>query len=169
MNHPKKTRRKERQMIQIRWIMLVLGIAVLLPAIFRGEIRYAIISFVIGMICGLLIDLVGVNLMHLWEYSGSKVVYYMITVPCWGIFGMSINLLWNWIKLPWLAFIVITVGLFLLMEAPNLQTRSWIYHAPTWLVIIGWIPLILSFRILYVVVISSFHYEKDNFSTKKGD
>lgn len=156
-------------MIQIRWLMLVLGIAVLLPAIFRGETRYAIISFVIGMIYGLLIDFVGINLVHFWEYpTSSKLVYFAVTVPCWGIFSMAINLLWNWIKSPWLAFIVITTGLFLLLEIPNLLTRSWIYYVPMWFVIIGWVPLILSFRIIYVVIIDRFHYREDNLFTQKG-
>jgi hypothetical protein len=129
--------------------MLFLGIGVLLPVVFRGEMQYATIAFLIGLPYGLLIDFVGVKL-GLWKYGGSKWVYFMITVPCWGAFSMAINLIWNWIKNPWLAFPIITVGLFSYLELPNLKTKSWTYSVPLWFVAIGWIPLVLSFRVVYI-------------------
>jgi hypothetical protein len=114
------------------------------------------------MIYGLLIDFVGINLMHFWEYPDrSKLVYFAITLPCWGIFSMAVNLIWNWIKPPWLASVVVTTGLFLLLEIPNLLTRSWVYYVPMWFVIIGWVPLILSFRIIYLVIADRFHFQKE--------
>ena len=140
-------------MLKIRWLMLLFGIAVLFPAILREEIKYAAVAFIIGILYGLLIDLVGVKVMRLWKYTGQQKQYFMITVPCWGTFSMAINLVWNWIGEPWLAFIAIIVGLFVFLELPNLKTRSWTYNAPMWLVGIGWIPLILSFRVLYNIVV----------------
>lgn len=141
----------------IRYWMLVLGIGVLIPAILKGEMRDVVIAFLIGMPYGLLIDWVGAEVMRLWKYAGSLRGYFLITVPCWGVFDMAINLFWNWITPSWLAFIVVTIGLFAYLELPNLRTRSWLYDAPLWLVGLGWIPLILSFRILYVAVIYVFH------------
>jgi len=137
-------------MPKIRWFMLFLGIAVLILAIFLGETQYAIVAFLIGLPYGLLVDFVGVRL-RLWKYGGSKWVYFMITVPCWGVFSMTINLLWDWIKNPWLAFPIIAIGLFTYMELPNLKTKSWTYSVPLWFVAIGWIPLVLSFRGIYIL------------------
>ncbi len=131
--------------------MLVLGVSVLLPAIFNGDIKHALIAFSIGLIYGLLIDFVCVLLVPLWKYSGPKWVYFMITVPCWGAFSMAVNLPWDWIKNPWLAFPIVTVGLFIYLELPNLKTKSWTYNVPLWFVAIGWIPLVLSFRGIYIL------------------
>jgi len=130
--------------------MLVLGIAILIPSIFLRETQYAIVAFLIGLPYGLLVDFVGVRLM-LWKYGGSKWGYFLITVPCWGVFSLTINLHWNWIKNPWLAFPIITLGLFSYLELPNLKTKSWTYSVPLWFVAIGWIPLVLSFRSMYVM------------------
>lgn len=143
-------------MLKIRWLMLALGIGVLFPTILKGEIGYALIAFLCGMIYGLLIDLLGTKMIGLWQYTGQQKEYFIITVPCWGIFSMAVNLIWNWIEVPWLAFIAISIGLFLFLEVPNLKTRSWVYKVPVWLVVIGWIPLILSFRVLYVHIIRMF-------------
>ena len=63
-------------MLKIRWLMLPLGIAVLFPAILREEIKYAAVAFIIGMLYGLLIDLVGVKVMRLWKYTGQQKQYF---------------------------------------------------------------------------------------------
>ena len=130
--------------------MLFLGIAIVILAIFLEEMQYAIVAFLIGLPYGLLIDFVGVRL-RLWKYGGSKWEYFLITVPCWGVFSMTINLLWDWIKNPWLAFPIIAIGLFSYLELPNLKTKSWTYSVPLWFVAIGWIPLVLSFRGIYIL------------------
>ena len=131
--------------------MLFLGIGVLLPAIFRGDMKHALIAFSVGLTYGLLIDFVGVQLIPLWKYGGPRWVYIMITVPCWGSFSMAINLPWDWIKNSWLAFPIVAIGLFTYLELPNLKTRSWTYSVPLWFVAIGWIPLVLSFRGIYIL------------------
>ena len=133
--------------------MLFLGIGILLPAIFRGDLKHAFIAFLVGLIYGSLIDFVGVLLIPLWKYATSKWVYFLITVPCWGIFSMTVNLLWDWIQNPWLAFSIIVIGLFAYLELPNLKTRSWTYSVPLWFVAVGWIPLVLSFRGIYILVL----------------
>ncbi len=145
-------------MIQIRWIMVLLAAIVMIVAVSRKEAKSAILPFVMGMVYGVLIDLVGANLLRFWEYPGSKLVYCLVTVPCWGIFGVLINLPWNWIKSFWLAFTVITIALFSMMELPNLITRSWVYHVPMWIVVIGWIPLIFSFRAIYCAIIALWEF-----------
>ena len=138
-------------MVKIRWFMLALGVGILLPAILRGETREASFSFLIGMPYGVLLDLVLGRLIGFWKYGGSKKEYIFITVPCWGIFGMAVNLIWDWIGVPWISFLVVTIGLFAYLELPNLKTKSWTYYSPKWLVIAGWIPLTLSFRLLYLL------------------
>jgi len=141
-------------MFKIRWLMLGLWVAVLVPAVLRGEIECVVIALIIGVFYGLVIDLIGVGVLKLWKYSSAQWgwEYFTVTVPCWGIFSMVINLVWNWIGTPW-SFIFITLGLFAMLELPNLKTRSWTYNAPMWLVMIGWIPLVLSFRIVYITAI----------------
>ncbi len=137
-------------MPRIRWFMLVLGIAMLVLAILRQDLWCAVVAFVLGLIYGPMIDLIGSKIMKLWKYNGGfGPGYFLITVPCWGVFSMTINLLWDWIRSPWLAFLML-ICLFTYLELPNLKTKSWAYSVPLWLVAIGWIPLVLSFRGIYI-------------------
>lgn len=143
-------------MPEIRYFMLVLFIVVLVPAILKRRVKDAAISFVIGLIFGSAIDFVGSYLLRLWDYAGPTWVYVLITIPCWGVFSMAINLLWNWIENPRVALPVITLGLFSYLELPNMITGSWIYSMPLWFVAIGWIPLVLSFRVIYALSVRFF-------------
>ena len=149
-------------MLKIRWLMLVLGILVVIPAIAKGESQNVIIAFVIGMLYAvIIIDPLGVKVFRFWKYAGTTKTYIFATVPCWGIFGILINIPWDWMhNHQWLAFSVITISLFLLMEMPNLRTKSWEYSVPLWLVAIGWIPLILSYRFLYVIALNIFSHQE---------
>jgi len=139
----------------MRWFALTCGFLLFPVAYFQGEIREAMIAFLLGMFCGFSLDLFGVGRLHLWNYPrqpflGKK--YFAFVVPAWGVFGMQINLLWNWLEIPWLTFIVLTVGLFAMYEIPNLKTGSWQYQSSMRLVGIGWWPLILYFRIAFEII-----------------
>ena len=143
------------EILRFRWFVLLAGIALLLFAYWRAEIAEAFIAFLVGIGGGLLLDWIGVAKFHFWEYSRQPFPswkYFAITLPCWGILGMAINLLWNWIAIPWLAFLLITVTLMALHELLNLKTKSWEYFVPFWLVVVGWIPLILSFRGVFILL-----------------
>ncbi len=111
-------------MPKIRWFMFFLGIAVLLLAILRGDIKNILIAFLVGLIYGLFIDFIGARLIPLWKYAGSKLGYIMITIPCWGAFSMAVNLPWDWIQNSWLAFPIVAIGIFSYLELPNLKTKS---------------------------------------------
>jgi hypothetical protein len=139
----------------MRWFALICGLLFFTTAYFQGEIKEAIVAFSIGMLCGFSIDLIGVKKFHFWNYPrqpfwGKK--YFAIVVPAWGVFGLTINLFWDWLNIPWLSFVVLTIGLFGLYELPNLKTNSWKYNTPVWLIGIGWWAQILYFRIIFEII-----------------
>jgi SNF family Na+-dependent transporter len=102
-----------------------------------------------GMVGGLIIDSIGVNFGYYYFprepiYSLS---YFVIVLPCWGVFGMLVNYLWGkWGKRKlWLEMIVTYCPLLVFYEGANILTRSWVYTVPYYVVLAGWIPLILTF------------------------
>lgn len=138
-------------MISSRWISLVAFILVLtLIIIFKkGSLKKKLLDvgivFCEGMVGGLIIDSVLINA-GLYNFPRQPIYsqnYWLVVLPCWGVFGVLINYTWNTIgKGRWLSGGIITmilVGSF--YELSNLYTGSWIYTAPAWLVGIGWIPL----------------------------
>lgn len=139
--------------LQIRWIMVALAIIALFVAWRRGQLRSAVLAFFVGMVWGIVLDLIlGQFLLGLWHYGDNttpSLFYYGIIVPCWGAFGMFINVMWDWIEDWRIALVVLIVSLFLLLEVPNLTTHSWTYSVPLWFVAIGWIPLVATHRFLY--------------------
>jgi hypothetical protein len=141
--------------MKIRWLIWMCGIVFLFIAYLRGAMIDVATAFILGSCAGFFIDWLGVKIMHLWRYPrqpflGGK--YFAIVVPAWGIFGVAVNFLWDWIGVSWLAILSITTALFLLHELPNLKTRSWEYSVPMWLVGCGWVPLIIFFRLIFVVI-----------------
>ena len=141
----------EKRTLRLRWLILICGIILLSLAWLRGEAIDALLALGLGLSGGFVLDWLGIKKLHLWDYPRQPFPeprYFLIALPDWGVIGMTINLLWNWIEIPWLALITIAVVIFLTHDLPNLITRSWTYHAPTWLVAIGWGIFILSFRAL---------------------
>ncbi len=140
-----------RNLFRWRWLGLIIGISLLSTAIARGELREAGIAFLVGAVGGLIVDALGIKWLRLWEFPRqpffSKKYFAFITTG-WGIFGMMVNLLWNWCDINpwWLALLFSTVILFLICELPNFLTKSWIYKAPWWSIVAGWFPLVLSLR-----------------------
>ncbi len=123
-------------------------------AYFKEELLCVLISFVLGFLGGFLIDIFGVKMAKLWKYPRQKFLspeYFRIVLPAWGVFSMAINLTWEWFFGNFfIAVIIITLILFAIHELPNVKTHSWKYYTPTWLVILGWPPLIIVFRYSYI-------------------
>lgn len=118
---------------------------------------YTLISFILGFLGGFLIDILGVKIMKLWKYPRQEfltIKYFAIVLPAWGVFSVAINLVWGWLfKEFFIAVTTITLILFLIHELPNLKTDSWEYYTPTWLVVLGWPPLVIVFRFTYLFLI----------------
>ena len=140
--------------MRVRWIVLVIGIALLWVASEKGEMRNASIAFGIGAAGGFLLDAIGTKF-RFWVYLRQPFLsskYFLIVLPAWGVFGMAVNLAWDWWGVtPWLALTIITIGLFILHEIPNLKVKSWEYNVPLWFVFLSWVPLVGSFRILFLL------------------
>jgi hypothetical protein len=151
--------------LKIRWLIFTLGAILVFVAILLGDIANAAINFGIGVILGLLIDLVGIKLarrvlnINLWQYTRTRFPtrqYFTVVLPCWGVLVMSINLICDWFTeyttvVPWIVLIAVIVVLFSFHELINLKTKSWEYNAPMWLVAIGWPLLVLFIRAVYLL------------------
>ena len=149
----------EKREIRMRWFILGSGIVLLLLAYKTGEAIEAIIAFCMGTLLGFLIDCVGIGKLNLWSYSRQPFLskkFFFIVIPAWGVFGMTINLLWIWFShmtVSWIVlFVPITAGLLILYEFPNLNSKSWEYRASSRLVISGWFPMVLFFRFAFLML-----------------
>jgi hypothetical protein len=105
--------------------------------------------FLEGMVGGFIVDCVGINAGY-YDFPRQAFMsfeYFTIVIPCWGLFGMLINCLWNWLgKEKFIRGMLVTyIPLFIWYEGTNLITGSWVYHAPLWSIIVGWMPLIIVF------------------------
>lgn len=133
--------------------MLAFGVILFSLSYRRGDFSNAIFAFIIGMAGGLAIDYFGVRVFRFWEYTRQpflSVNYFCLIVTSWGVFAMTINLLWGWIADPILVVIFLFIGQMLVYEAINFKTKSWAYYAPMWLVFVGWFPLVLTFRAIFL-------------------
>jgi len=141
--------------MRLRWLILIYGIVLLLIAGLREEIMDAVLAFCLGVSSGFLVDWLGIKKLEFWDYPRQPFLglrYFAITLPDWGVIGMMINLLWNWIEASWLSFIAVTIAIFLTHDLPNLKTKSWNYYAPLWLVVAGWLIFILLSRVLFLAL-----------------
>lgn len=153
-NIEEKSRQEKRAIL--RWPVFALGVTLFIFALTRGEIKEVLLSFVIGVSGGFVLDCIGVATLKLWIYTKQEFLsksYFGVVIPAWGILGMAINLIWNWVHVSEIGiFSFITLGLFILHEIPNLKTESWKYSVPMWMVIPGWLPLVLGVRIIFLTL-----------------
>jgi len=138
----------------IRWPIFALGLGLAIFALSKGEIKEMLLSFALGALGGFLLDCFGVAKLKLWFYTKQPFLskpYFAIVIPAWGIFSMTVNLLWDKIPFPEITtFSLLTLGLFSLHEIPNLKTESWKYSVPMKIVVPGWLPLVWGTRILFL-------------------
>lgn len=142
------------------WFLLILP----LIAFDLMEDHKIVLSFIVGAIGGFLLDVLG-HTLGLWNYPRQPFLsrdYFMLVIPAWGVFGSQINVSWNLLREYLITFpdwtlsivftsILLAVLLFCVYEIPNLYRKSWEYSVSLEIVAIGWIPLILYFRILYKI------------------
>lgn len=105
-------------------------------------------AFLEGMVGGLLIDVVGIGAGYYYfpRQPFLSLEYFAIVIPCWGVFGLFINCMWQWIGQEQLIRgMIANIPLFMFYEGTNLLTGSWIYTVPFYVVALGWIPLIIVF------------------------
>ena len=154
--------RGNRKAFKWRWINLVLGLMLFSVACLRGEAENAYLSFIVGAIGGLLIDFIGVKQLNLYAYPGQKFFtqdYLCIVIPSWGVFGMLINLPWNWFlnkEIEFVSLTLFTIILIILFELSNLKSKSWEYYIPAWIVFIGWVPMVIALRISFCLTATLF-------------
>jgi len=143
---------------RIRWPIFCLGIILTILAINWGEITQALLSFLIGVVGGFLMDCLGVAKLKLWYYTKQPFLsksYFGVVIPCWGIFAMTIDLLWDRIPLSEITtFSFMTLLLFSIYELPNLKTKSWKYSVSMKIVSLGWLPLVYGTRIIFLLLSS---------------
>jgi len=138
-------------MIYSRYIALVI-FAVLLFVIYnektpvKDKVKY-IIPFLEGMIGGLVVDSIGVNAGYYYfpRQPLYSMNYFLLVIPCWGLFGLLVNYLWKWVGRDkiWRSIMVTTLPLFAFYEGSNLITHSWVYTVNFYWVVLGWMPLVL--------------------------
>ena len=141
----------------MRWFGLACFLILLFMAWRRGYLRNYAISLIAGCVVGFTIDYAGVSL-NLWNFPRQPFLswqYFAIVVPCWGIFGATINMVNDWhMRKGWISILILSVVVMAIYEVPNLLTESWLYSASTVIVLLGWFPLIFLFRLSFLVIVS---------------
>ena len=141
----------------MRWFGLACFFILLVMAWRRGELKHYAVSLMIGCGVGFILDYVGVNL-GLWDFPRQPFLswsYFLIVVPCWGIFGATINMVNDWhMKKGWGAIFILSIIVMAIYEVPNLLTESWLYSVTSMVILLGWFPLILTFRLSYLLFIN---------------
>jgi len=105
--------------------------------------------FVEGMAGGFIIDCIGISAGYYYfpRQPFLSIEYFAIVIPCWGVFGLLLNTMWNLLGKDkfWQGMAVTLVPLFAFYEGTNLLTQSWVYTTPFYIVALGWIPLVWTF------------------------
>ncbi len=106
-------------------------------------------AFLEGMVGGLIIDSIGINLGFYYfpRQPLYSLNYWLIVIPCWGVFGLLANYLWERIgEEKFIKGLSVTlIPLFAFYEGSNILTGSWVYTVPFYAVLAGWTPLVLTF------------------------
>jgi len=142
---------------RFRWIILSVGIVLFSIAFLRRETMFAFLSFTIGALGGFAIDYLGIKALKLWTYPRQKFLkkeYFMLVIPGWGVFGMMVNLPLSWIQSSnEIALPMLMLSLFAFCELPNIKIGTWKYNAPIWLIALCWIPLVVCYRLIFLLFV----------------
>ena len=143
-------------MISARWLSLIVFILLVSYIIifekntkWRDKLRTYGMMLLEGMVGGFIIDAIGISAGYYYfpRQPFLSWQYFAIVIPAWGVFGLLINCLWNWLGKErfWKGMAVTLVPLFAWYEGTNLLTQSWVYTVPFHFVALGWIPLTWTF------------------------
>lgn len=138
-------------MLSSRWLSLIaFVIIVALVTIWdKSSVKYKIqrygMMFSEGMVGGFIVDIVGINAGYYYfpRQPFMSLDYWIIVIPCWGVFGLFLNYLWRVVaKDRFIKGTLFTLPtLIAWYEGTNLYTHSWVYTVPFYWVVLGWIPL----------------------------
>ena len=143
-------------MFYSRWIAVGIFVALIVVIIYfdrdknlkRKAKNYGMM-FVEGMAGGFIIDCIGISAGYYYfpRQPFLSIEYFAIVIPCWGVFGLLLNTMWNLLGKDkfWQGMAVTLVPLFAFYEGTNLLTQSWVYTTPFYIVALGWIPLVWTF------------------------
>jgi len=138
-----------------RWIILSVAIALFSVAFLRGEKMVVFLSFTIGALGGFAVDYIGIKILKCWTYPRQEFLkkeYFALVIPGWGVFGMMVNLPLSWIPgSNAITILILLISLLAFCELPNIKIGCWKYTAPTWLIVLGWIPLVLCYRFIFLL------------------
>lgn len=168
-------------MLYSRW--LALGVLLLLVFFivlydreeWKQKARNYGMMFIEGMVGGFIIDVIGINAGYYYfpRQPFLSVGYFAIVIPCWGVFGLLVNCLWQWVgKERFIRGMMATMlPLFAFYEGTNLLTGSWIYTTSFYVVAPGWIPLVWTFagcnrrrRVVFKIEAWKLRYQEDKLS-----
>ncbi|GEM_PF-2753629 len=146
-------------MNRFRWVVGLAAIILLILAFRKGVLEAALVAFVVGAAGGFIQDAIATKF-RWWVYTRTPFMsplYFLITLPAWGTLGtVVVGSFWWLHKFPflpgWSIPMIVTTALLIAYEGINLKTKSWRYYAPAWVVVAGWFPLVLGFRITYTLV-----------------
>lgn len=142
-------------MLLSRWLALVVFIFLIIligkydTHSWREKVKHYGMTMLEGMVGGLIVDSIGVNAGYYYfpRQPLYSLNYWLIVIPAWGVFGLTLNILWNQVSRAKFVrgTLITTPALFLWYEGTNLVTNSWVYTVPLWVVVMGWIPLVYVF------------------------
>ena len=109
--------------------------------------REIIAAGIVGLVLGLALDYALGFKMGLWSYQRHlywDVSYWTVLPAMWTEFGIGTCFLWRIIRPRWLVILLLMMP----YELYGIVRDSWSYTPVWWIVVLGWIPLILTIVLL---------------------
>jgi len=131
--------------------LVVLAVVTLITAVqiwyarSRGLLnkREIIMAGIVGLVLGTALDYVLGLKMGLWSYQRHlywDASYWTVLPAMWTEFGIGTCFLWRIIRPRWLVIPILLIP----YELYGIVRDSWTYSPAWWIVILGWVPLILA-------------------------
>ncbi|GEM_PF-4988737 len=112
-------------------------IVCLIISFFTKDLSLFLFGLGAGTTGGLLIEYIGVRVIRLWDYAGGGLPVRVI-LRGWGETGAVAVIAIQWIPHFGIALLAGFLFPLLIFELPNIRAKGWSYHAPSWIVIMGW-------------------------------
>jgi len=140
-------------------LLLVIGITLVEGMVYLklklGSYKLLVYSFFIAVLTGVSLDLVLGNTVGWWNYNHHPILtvsYWSIIPIAWGVFGCWVHVTWKITKLLLpiryeygiVPFMFVVTSIAIVSEILGFTRNIWTYYnAPAWLIVIGWVILIL--------------------------